>query len=78
MQPELSLQSAAHGARLDVVASGSWTAPYAATLEPLVDAIAHSPGGRSMSVDMRGVREIDTFGACLVERLGKILPGRRR
>ena len=40
MQPELSLQSAAHGASLDVVASGSWTASHAATLEPLVDAIA--------------------------------------
>jgi phospholipid/cholesterol/gamma-HCH transport system permease protein len=69
VQPELSLQSAAHGASLDFVASGSWTASHAATLEPLVDAIARGPAGRSMSVDMRGVREIDTFGACLVERL---------
>ncbi len=69
MQPELSLRSAAQGASLDVVASGSWTAPHAATLEPLVDAVARGPGGRSMSVDMRGVGEIDTFGACLLERL---------
>ena len=66
---ELSLQSAMRGASLDVVASGSWTAPYAATFEPLVDATLRGAQGHSMSVDMRGVREIDTFGACLVERL---------
>lgn len=66
---ELSLQSAVHGATLDVVVSGSWTAPYAATLEPLVDAIARDAKGRRISVDLRGVHELDTFGACLMERL---------
>jgi phospholipid/cholesterol/gamma-HCH transport system permease protein len=69
VQPELTLQSAVHSASLDVIASGPWTAAHAATLEPLVDAIAPGPQGRSMSVDMRGVGEIDTFGACLMERL---------
>jgi phospholipid/cholesterol/gamma-HCH transport system permease protein len=69
VQPGLMLQGAAHGASLEIVASGPWTAAYAATLEPLVDAIAPGPKGRNMSVDMGGVGEIDTFGACLVERL---------
>ena len=69
VQPGLTLQGAAHGASLEIIASGPWTAAYAATLEPLVDAIAPGPKGRNMSVDLRGVGEIDTFGACLVERL---------
>ena len=69
VQPGLTLQGGARGAGLEIIASGPWTAAYAATLEPLVDAIAPGPKGRNMSVDMRGVGEIDTFGACLVERL---------
>ena len=69
VQPGLTLQGAAQGASLEIIASGPWTAAYAATLEPLVDAIAPGPKGRNMSVDMRGVGEIDTFGACLVGRL---------
>jgi phospholipid/cholesterol/gamma-HCH transport system permease protein len=69
VQPGLMLQGAARGANLEITASGPWTAAYAATLEPLVDAIAPGPKGRNMSVDMRGVSEIDTFGACLLERL---------
>jgi phospholipid/cholesterol/gamma-HCH transport system permease protein len=55
--------------RLDIVAAGSWTAIHATALEPLVDEVLHGSGGRSLSVDMAGVREIDTFGACLIERL---------
>ncbi len=69
MQSDLALQSAVHGDRLDVTAAGSWTAAHAATLEPLVDAIVGGSSGRDMFVDMHDVREIDTFGACLVERL---------
>jgi phospholipid/cholesterol/gamma-HCH transport system permease protein len=66
---ELALQSAVSGERLDITISGSWTAAHAAVLEPLVDAALHGSQGRRISVDMDGVGEIDTFGACLLERL---------
>ncbi len=69
MQPELLLRRASPGASLDAVASGSWTAPHAAKLEPQVDAIARNAATRGLRVDMRGVGEMDTFGACLLERL---------
>ena len=69
MQSDLSLQSALQGGSLILTACGPWTAPYAATLEPLVDTIVRGSEGRALSIDMRGVGEIDTFGACLVERL---------
>lgn len=67
--PSEPLQAALHGASLDVIASGSWTAPHAGALEPLVDKIIGGAGAGSVSVDVQGVREIDTFGACLLERL---------
>lgn len=69
MSSELPLQSTVHGDGLDVIASGSWTAAHATVLEPLVDTVLHGSQGRSISVDMHGVSEIDTFGACLLERL---------
>jgi phospholipid/cholesterol/gamma-HCH transport system permease protein len=69
VQSEPSLQSAREGGSLILTAGGSWTVSSAATLEPLIDAIARGPEDRSLSIDMRGVGEIDTFGACLVERL---------
>jgi phospholipid/cholesterol/gamma-HCH transport system permease protein len=56
--------------RLELAASGSWTAAHAAELESLVDGVApDAKRARSVSIDMAGVREFDTFGAWLLERL---------
>jgi phospholipid/cholesterol/gamma-HCH transport system permease protein len=56
--------------RLELAASGSWTATHAAELESLVDSVApDAKRAKSVSIDMGGVREFDTFGAWLLERL---------
>lgn len=70
---ELLLRSALSGERLDVTASGSWTALHAASIEPLVNDLLKESHGRHVSLDMREIREIDTFGACLLERLMRSL-----
>jgi phospholipid/cholesterol/gamma-HCH transport system permease protein len=65
-----ALNSTVSGERLLLAASGSWTAPYAGQLEALIDSQKATSGNiRGMSIDMAGVREFDTFGAWLLERL---------
>ncbi len=67
---ESLLSSTVNGERLEVAAVGSWTARHAPALEPLVDAVgAQDPRVRSVTIDMGGVRELDTYGAWLLERL---------
>ena len=49
---------------------GSWTAAHAGELETLVDgAASQAAAAKNVSIDMGGVREFDTFGAWLLERL---------
>jgi phospholipid/cholesterol/gamma-HCH transport system permease protein len=56
--------------RLELEAAGSWTASRASELEGLVDRVqSQAPEAKSVSIDMREVREFDTFGAWLLERL---------
>jgi phospholipid/cholesterol/gamma-HCH transport system permease protein len=58
------------GERLELAASGSWTANHAGELEALVDRVTgEAPKAKDVSIDMAGVREFDTFGAWLLERL---------
>jgi phospholipid/cholesterol/gamma-HCH transport system permease protein len=58
------------GDRLELVARGSWTAAYVQVLEQQVNAAAAEAGrARATSIDMAGVRELDTLGAWLLERL---------
>src|SRR5271154_6712412 len=66
---ELPLKSAVTGERLDVSVSGSWTAANVQVLEPLVEAVVHEAVGRRLNIDMQTLDEIDTFGACLLNRL---------
>ena len=63
------LKSAVSGERLDVSVSGSWTAANVQVLEPLVVAVVHEAAGRRLKIDMQALGEIDTFGACLLNRL---------
>ncbi|MBX6426598.1 MAG: ABC transporter permease [Variibacter sp.] len=70
MEGEPLLSSMVSGDRLQVAAAGAWTAEQAGRLEPLVEAIAtQEPQVRSVAIDMRGVRALDTYGAWLLERL---------
>jgi phospholipid/cholesterol/gamma-HCH transport system permease protein len=58
------------GERLELAARGSWTAPNAGELEAAVERVAgEAPQTTDVSIDMAGVREFDTFGAWLLERL---------
>ncbi len=64
------LTSKLTGERLELAAAGSWTAAHAGELETLVDRVAgEAPAAKSVSIDMAGVSEFDTFGAWLLERL---------
>ncbi len=67
---EILLKSELKGERLELLAFGSWTAPHAGELETLVDGVAgEAAKATNVSIDMAGVREFDTFGAWLLERL---------
>jgi phospholipid/cholesterol/gamma-HCH transport system permease protein len=67
---EILLTSKMKGERLELAAAGSWTAAHADELEALVDRVsAEAPKAKKVSIDMTGVREFDTFGAWLLERL---------
>ena len=58
------------GERLELAASGSWTATHAGELETQIDRITgEAPNAKDVSIVMAGVREFDTFGAWLLERL---------
>ena len=58
------------GERLELAARGSWTAPHAGDLEAAVERVAgEAPKAKDVSIDMGGVKEFDTFGAWLLERL---------
>jgi phospholipid/cholesterol/gamma-HCH transport system permease protein len=67
---ESLLTSHLKGERLELAAGGSWTASHASELETLVDRVAgEAAHAKKVSIDMAGVREFDTFGAWLLERL---------
>jgi phospholipid/cholesterol/gamma-HCH transport system permease protein len=67
---EALLTSELKGERLELCAAGSWTAPHASELETLVDDVAgEAAKAKNVSIDMKGVREFDTFGAWILERL---------
>ncbi len=70
MKTEPSLSGSVVDGRLVLAAGGSWTAAHAHELERLIDgAQAEGAGAGALSLDMREVRALDTFGAWLVERL---------
>jgi len=67
---EALLTSELKGERLELFAAGSWTALHASELETLVDNVAGEVAkAKNVSIHMKGVREFDTFGAWILERL---------
>jgi phospholipid/cholesterol/gamma-HCH transport system permease protein len=70
LDPEILLRSAVVGDRLVLSAGGSWTASRAREIEMLVEGVVReAPGAAALSLDMRGVDALDTFGAWLAERI---------
>jgi len=66
------LRSAIVGGQVELTAAGSWTAAHAAQLELHVDAaVREFSTARSTLIDIIGIRELDTFGAYLLERLAR-------
>jgi len=67
---DVLLTSKLKGERLELAASGAWTAAHARELESLIDNVSSEAAhAKNVSIDMRGVSEFDTFGAWLLERL---------
>ncbi len=65
---------------LELRPSGSWIAANGATLETLSDAVmAQLDRSKTVKVDMAGIRELDTIGAWLIEKISRraISTGRR-
>jgi len=72
LAPELIFKDGNAGEPLQLIASGSWTAAHAASLEEKIAAIKfEAPGSRRLDIDIAGIGELDTFGAWLLERLGR-------
>ena len=70
MENEPLLSRSTTGDRLLLAAGGAWTAVHAHKLEAVVESIEREAAGvRAMSLDMRGIVALDTFGAWLIERL---------
>ena len=57
----------AEGDQLLAVASGAWTSANADRLELLTDSLSQQPAA-SVTLDIGGVGELDTFGGWLLER----------
>jgi phospholipid/cholesterol/gamma-HCH transport system permease protein len=67
---EPRLSSNISDGRLELAASGRWTAAHARSLETLIDGVVRTAsGGRSGTVDMGRISAFDTYGAWLLERL---------
>ncbi len=70
MASEPILNSTIVGEKLELAASGSWTAAYSDLVEQLVVSAARPAAqARGLAINMAGVQELDTLGAWLLERL---------
>ena len=57
---------------LELRPAGSWTAAYVTSLEALFQSVtAQLDGSKAVKVDMAGVRELDTLGAWLLEKMAR-------
>jgi phospholipid/cholesterol/gamma-HCH transport system permease protein len=72
LSPAPVLGEATQGDILELSPSGSWTAAYAAPLEGLFDAVSPKlQHMKALKIDMADVRELDTLGAWLFEKLSR-------
>lgn len=78
--PSLIARSAAGG--VELAAAGPWTVEHARSLDALIDeTVRATPPGQPVTIDMRLITALDTYGAWLIERLVRAreaLPGHAR
>ena len=74
MKPEALIDFKRNADELEIVGSGSWTAANAGRLDAMIDAEPLHRTSR-VKIDMSGVREFDTYGAWLLERLSRDFGG---
>jgi phospholipid/cholesterol/gamma-HCH transport system permease protein len=74
MNSEALIQFTKNADELEIVGSGSWTADNVGRLDALIGAEPRR-GHSRVRVDMSGVREFDTYGAWLLERLLREVEG---
>ena len=73
---EPTLHGAVSGGRVAFKAAGAWTTAHADALQRLVDdAAPKAAAARALTVDVAEVRELDTLGAWLLERLTRRVAG---
>ena len=66
------LTATASGDVLELRLGGSWTAANVTTLESLSDAVAAQlDRSKTVRLDMTGVRQLDTLGAWLLEKMSR-------
>ena len=66
------LTASPSGDVLELRPAGSWTAAHVTTLEALSDAVtAQLDRSKTVKMDMTGVRELDTLGAWLLEKMAR-------
>jgi phospholipid/cholesterol/gamma-HCH transport system permease protein len=72
MTPGPRLDVAMNGECLALLASGSWIAAHASTIEQLIDAAASdATRAKAVAIEVAGIEELDTLGAWLLERLAR-------
>ncbi|MGB3272252.1 MAG: ABC transporter permease [Xanthobacteraceae bacterium] len=70
------LATASQAGTLELQPSGSWVAANAADLEVLSNSVGPQVArARSLTINMAGVRELDTLGAWLLEKLSRQVSG---
>ncbi len=70
MTPTPLLNSTMKADRFHLAPAGAWTATHSEVLEQFVDAAApQAANAKGIAIDMAGVKELDTLGAWLLERL---------
>ena len=78
MAGDPTLTCTTRGEWLELAPAGSWTAAQSETLEACVAAATPEvSGAKKLSINMAGVRELDTLGAWLLERLVRGSAGRK-
>jgi phospholipid/cholesterol/gamma-HCH transport system permease protein len=72
MTPDSALNCTIAGNSLELSPVGAWTAAYSQTLDERLTAVAPQiSAARNLTINMAGVRELDTLGAWLLERLAR-------
>ena len=73
LSPSLFLAAATQDEILELRPSGSWTAVHANALEGLFDAVSPKlQQATNLKIDMTDVRELDTLGAWLLEKMSRM------